>query len=180
VQCYRTTPPVTGTCPFDAQPTHRFHVPPHLRPTLIYRNTFFKVKFVSGGWKEFTLFPLAAFQNKILGKCTYLCASLTQLTHEVRRLPSILERGYTRDWLPADSFVVRARAMVLTGERTLSDTSGTRQYCPRARQRAPDNYVYGLSGALKNKLQRADRSTVSDAKLRHSPGMPAVHTRFDP
>jgi hypothetical protein len=34
--------------------------------------------------------------------------------------------------------------------------------------------MYGLSGALKNRLQRADRSTVSDAKLRHSPGMPAA------
>jgi hypothetical protein len=32
--------------------------------------------------------------------------------------------GYTRDWLPAYSFVLRARAMVLTEERTLSDTSG--------------------------------------------------------
>jgi hypothetical protein len=64
--------------------------------------------------------------------------------------------------------------MVLTGERTLSDTSGARQYCPRARQTAPDDYVFGLSGALKNRLQRADQSTVSDAKLRHSPGMPAT------
>jgi hypothetical protein len=41
--------------------------------------------------------------------------------------------------------------MVLTGERTLSDMSGARQYCPRARQTAADNYVYGLSGALKNR-----------------------------
>jgi hypothetical protein len=41
-------------------------------------------------------------------------------------------------------------------------------------QTAPDNYVYGLSGALKNRLQRADRSKVSDAKLRHSPCMPAA------
>ena len=39
----------------------------------------------------------------------------------------VLGLGYTRDWLPADSFVLRARAMVLTGERTLSDTSGARQ-----------------------------------------------------
>jgi hypothetical protein len=62
-----------------------------------------------------------------------------------------LERGYTRDRLPAYSFVVRARAVVLTGERTLSDTSGARQNCPRARQTAPDSYVYGLSGALKNR-----------------------------
>jgi hypothetical protein len=38
-----------------------------------------------------------------------------------------LERGYTRDRLPAYSFVLRARAMVLMGERTLSDTSGARQ-----------------------------------------------------
>jgi hypothetical protein len=36
---------------------------------------------------------------------------------------SPLERGYTRDWLPAYSFVLRAWAMVLTGERTLSDMS---------------------------------------------------------
>jgi hypothetical protein len=64
--------------------------------------------------------------------------------------------------------------MMLTGERTLSDTSGARQYCPRARQTAADNYVYGLSAALKNRLQRADRSKVSGAKLRHSPGMPAA------
>ena len=35
--------------------------------------------------------------------------------------------GYTRDWLPAYSFVLRERAMVLTGERTLSDMSGARQ-----------------------------------------------------
>ena len=35
--------------------------------------------------------------------------------------------GYTRDWLPAYSFVLRERAMVLTGERTLSDTSGASQ-----------------------------------------------------
>jgi hypothetical protein len=64
--------------------------------------------------------------------------------------------------------------MVLTGERTLSDTLGARQNCPRTRQTAPDNYVYGLSGALKNRLQRADQSKVSGAKLRHSPGMPAT------
>jgi hypothetical protein len=70
-----------------------------------------------------------------------------------------LERSYTRDWLPAYSFVVRARAMVLTGERTLSDKSGARKYCPRARQTAADNYVYGLSGVLKNRLQRAHQST---------------------
>ena len=38
-----------------------------------------------------------------------------------------LGSGYTRDWLPAYSFVLRERAMVLTGERTLSDTSGARQ-----------------------------------------------------
>jgi hypothetical protein len=87
-----------------------------------------------------------------------------------------LERGYTRDWLPAYSFVVRARAMVLTGERSLSDTSGARQYCPRARQTAPDNYVYWLSSALKNRLQRAHQRTDWDAKLRHSPGMPAAET----
>jgi hypothetical protein len=76
--------------------------------------------------------------------------------------------------LPAYSFVLGACAIVLTGKRTLSDTSGARQYCPQSRQTAPDNYVYGLSGALKNRLQRADQSTVSDAKLRHSPGMPAA------
>ena len=35
--------------------------------------------------------------------------------------------GYTRDWLPAYSFVLREGAMMLTGERTLSDTSGARQ-----------------------------------------------------
>jgi hypothetical protein len=39
--------------------------------------------------------------------------------------------------------------MVLTGERTLSDTLGATQYCPRARQTAADNYVYRLSSALK-------------------------------
>jgi len=38
-----------------------------------------------------------------------------------------LSPGYTRDWLPAYSFVLRARAMVLTGQCTLSDTSGARQ-----------------------------------------------------
>ena len=37
-----------------------------------------------------------------------------------------LSPGYTRDWLPAYSFVLRARAMVLTGQRTLSDTSQAR------------------------------------------------------
>ena len=85
-----------------------------------------------------------------------------------------LSPGYTRDWLPAQSFVLRARAMVLTGQRTLSDTSRARQQCPRARQRAADNYVYRLSRALKNRLQRAHQGTDSDAKLRHSPGMPAA------
>jgi transposase-like protein len=85
-----------------------------------------------------------------------------------------LERGYTRDWLPAYSFVLRARAMVLTGERTLSDTSGARQYCPRARQTAADNYVYRLSGVLNNRVQRAHQRTGWDAKLRHSPSMPAT------
>ena len=64
--------------------------------------------------------------------------------------------------------------MVLTGERTLSDTSGARQYCPGARQTAADNYVYRLSRALKNRLQRAHQDTDSNAKLRHSPGMPAA------
>jgi hypothetical protein len=49
--------------------------------------------------------------------------------------------------------------MVLTGERTLSDTSGGRQYCPRARQTAADNYVYGLSGVLKNRLERVHQRT---------------------
>jgi len=39
----------------------------------------------------------------------------------------ILSPGYTRDWLPAYSFVLRASAMVLMGQRTLSDTSGARQ-----------------------------------------------------
>jgi hypothetical protein len=37
----------------------------------------------------------------------------------------------------------------------MSDTSGARQNCPRARQTAADNYVYGLSSVLKNRLQRA-------------------------
>jgi hypothetical protein len=64
--------------------------------------------------------------------------------------------------------------MVLTGERTLSDTSGARQYCPRARQTAGDNYVYGLSGALKNILHFAHQHSNVDAKLRHFPGMPAA------
>jgi hypothetical protein len=64
--------------------------------------------------------------------------------------------------------------MVLTGERTLSDTSRARQYCPRARQTAADNYVYGLSAALKNRLQRAHQGIDLNAKLRHSPGMPAA------
>ena len=64
--------------------------------------------------------------------------------------------------------------MVLRGERTLSDTSGARQYCPGARQTAADNYVCRLSRALKNRLQRAHQDTDSNAKLRHSPGMPAA------
>jgi len=64
--------------------------------------------------------------------------------------------------------------MVLTGQRTLCDTSGARQYCPRARRTAADNYAYRLSGALKNRLQRAHQGTDSDTKLRHSPGMPAA------
>jgi hypothetical protein len=37
--------------------------------------------------------------------------------------------------------------------------------------------VYRLSGALKNRLQRAHQGTDSDAKLRHSPGMPAAEKR---
>jgi hypothetical protein len=90
------------------------------------------------------------------------------------KLSAVLEQGYTRDWLPAYNFVLRARAMVLTGERTLSNMSGARQYCPRARQTAADNYVYRLSSALKNRLQRAHQGTDSDAKLRHSAGMPAA------
>jgi len=64
--------------------------------------------------------------------------------------------------------------MVLTGQRTLSDTSRARQYCPRARQTAADNYVYRLSRVLKNRFQRAHQGTDSHAKLRHSPGMPAA------
>jgi hypothetical protein len=64
--------------------------------------------------------------------------------------------------------------MVSTGERTLSDTSGARKYCTRARQTAAVNYVYGLSSALKNRLQRANQGKDSHAKLRHSPGMPAA------
>jgi len=35
--------------------------------------------------------------------------------------------GYTRDCLPAYSFVLRARAMVLTGQCTLSDKSQARR-----------------------------------------------------
>jgi hypothetical protein len=105
----------------------------------------------------------------------FICAPPLQVTpmHAHVRMVA-LGPGYTRDWLPAYSFVVRAWAMVLTGERTLSDTSGARQYCPRARQTAADKYVYGLSGVLKNRLQRAHQNTHSDAKLRHSPGMPAA------
>jgi len=64
--------------------------------------------------------------------------------------------------------------MVLTGERTLSGTSGERQLCPRTRQTAADNYVYRLLCALKNRLQRAHQGTDSNAKLRHSPGMPVA------
>jgi len=64
--------------------------------------------------------------------------------------------------------------MVLTGQRTLSDTSRARQKCPQARQTAADNYVYRLSRDLENRLQRAHQGTDSDAKLRHSPGMPAA------
>jgi hypothetical protein len=92
----------------------------------------------------------------------------------------VLGPGYTRDWLPAYSFVLRARAIVLTVERTLSDTSGARQLCPRARQTAADNYVYRLSGVIKNSLERVHRGTDSNAKLRHSPGMPAAekHKQF--
>jgi hypothetical protein len=66
----------------------------------------------------------------------------------------VLGPGCTGDWLPADNFVLRARAMVLTGERTLS---GARQFCPRARHTAAYNYVYRLSRALKNRLQRTPR-----------------------
>jgi hypothetical protein len=82
--------------------------------------------------------------------------------------------GYTRDWLSAGSSVLRAKPMVLTGERTLSVTSGARQLCPRVRQTAADNYVYRLSGVLKNRLERAHRGTDSNANLRHSPGVPAA------
>jgi hypothetical protein len=71
--------------------------------------------------------------------------------------------------------------MVLTGERTLSDTSGARQFCPRARQTDADNYVYRLSGVLENRLERAHQSTDTHAKLRHSPGMPTAekHKLFE-
>jgi hypothetical protein len=70
--------------------------------------------------------------------------------------------------------------MMLTGERTLSDTLGTRQLCPRAWQTAADNYVYRLSGVLKNRLERAHRGTGSNTKLRHPPGMTAAekHKQF--
>jgi len=64
--------------------------------------------------------------------------------------------------------------MVLTGERTLSDTLGARQLHSQAWQTAADNYVYRLSGILKNRLERAHRGTDSNAKLCHSPGMPAA------
>jgi hypothetical protein len=59
------------------------------------------------------------------------------------------QERYLENKSGAYSFVLGAWAMVLTGERTLSDTSGARQHCPRARQTAADNYVYGLSAALK-------------------------------
>jgi hypothetical protein len=64
--------------------------------------------------------------------------------------------------------------MVLMGERTLLDMSGARQFCRRARQTAANNYVYQLSRTLKNRLQHAHQGTYSNAKLHHSPGMPAA------
>jgi hypothetical protein len=67
--------------------------------------------------------------------------------------------------------------MVLSGGHTLPDTSGARQLCPRTRQTATDNYVYRLLGVLKNRLERAQRGTDSNAKLRHSPGITAAEKR---
>jgi len=100
---------------------------------------------------------------------------ITMLSRKANKLKRcFIGPGYTKDCLPAYSFVLRARAMVLTGQRTLSDASGARQQCPRARQTAADNYVYRLSSAFQNRLQRAHQGTESDAQLPHSPGMPAA------
>ena len=48
-------------------------------------------------------------------------------TIKENKILSVLGPGYTRDCLPAYSFVLRARAMVLTGQRTLSDKSQARK-----------------------------------------------------
>ena len=52
---------------------------------------------------------------------------LTTEEGHVKMFHNSLGPGYTRDCLPAYSFVLRARAMVLTGQRTLSDKSQARQ-----------------------------------------------------
>ena len=60
--------------------------------------------------------------------CRTLCASgCREKRALVTGLEYTLSPGYTRDWLPAYSFVLRARAMVLTGQHTLSDMSRARQ-----------------------------------------------------
>ena len=66
-----------------------------------------------------TKVPLAA--NLIRFPAYFMCLKVGT------RIDVALGPGYTRDWLPAYSFVLREKAMVLTGERTLSDTSGARQ-----------------------------------------------------
>jgi hypothetical protein len=43
---------------------------------------------------------------------------LYRLERKVASTSTFFERGYPRDWIPEYSFVLRARAIVLTGERT--------------------------------------------------------------
>jgi hypothetical protein len=75
----------------------------------------------------------------------------------------VLCLGYIKAWLPADSFILRTKAMVLTGERTLPDTTVAGQKCPQAVQTAADYYMYGMSCALKSRSHRAHQSSVSEA-----------------
>jgi len=91
VQCYRTMLHVTGTCPFDAQPTHRFLVlpPPIPNPHLPEHplQGQVRIEWLEGIW---TLFQLP--RSKIRSSdSVHISAHLASNAHtkEVRWLPQI-------------------------------------------------------------------------------------------
>jgi len=130
------SPPHNSDCPHLLQPAHTIAPHPHSHHFSVnldlilsqynIKSAHYPKTLMSGYATAQCQNPPAYHMNNVY--CENLKPYITrnkQTNSNVTAAP--LSPGYTRDWLPAYSFVLRARAMVLTGQRTLSDMSRARQ-----------------------------------------------------